>query len=184
MKPEPDTTIELDKLFAGDEEQWHAFLDKFTPVIYSSILHIIKNKTNAEDITQNIYLKLTRNNYKVLRTYNREKAALSTWLSVIAKREAFDFLRRDKSHLHNPIENVSELRYSHTERTEDYKPEIPLDILTSREKLLLHLSYDKEFSQEEISKIMGIKIQSLRNAKHRALEKLRKVYSVAKKHKK
>ena len=171
-------TIEFNKLFTGDEKEWHLFLTEFTPVIYLSISHMVNNKASIEDITQNIYLKLTRNDYKVLRTYNREKAAISTWLSVIAKREAIDFLRKDKSHLHNPIENVPEYQYSKPDKNEDDKPKIPLDILTDRERLILHLTYDKEQSQEEITKILNIKIQSLRNAKHRALEKLRKLVAL------
>ncbi len=162
------------KLIDGNEDEWESFFADFTPIIKASVYHYCFDKSQIFDITQNVYLKLTKNEYKILKTYDAKKASLSTWISIIAKREAIDFLRNDKTHLHEEFNNNTLDFKNKSHITDANRIEIPLDILTSREKLILHLSYKKEFSQEQIAKILNIKVQSLRNSKHKALEKLRK----------
>lgn len=61
------------------------------------------------------------------------------------------------------------------EHIEPEAPEIdiPLHILTARQRLVLTLLYDDEKSVAEVASILDVNEQTVRSTKHKALERLR-----------
>lgn len=165
--------IDFNKLYDGNQDEWDFFAKKYTPIIYCSVIKILKAECITSDITQDIFLKLIKNDYQLLKTFDHKKASISTWLSVIARSTTIDYLRKQKKteelQDYHYIEDNSEIKYNIPE-----KHNIPYNLLTIKEKLLLHLVFDKEYSTAEIAKIMDIEIKTVRSKKSKALSKLRK----------
>ncbi len=61
-------------------------------MVYNTALSIVQNEADAEDITQEVFIKV----YEKLAEF-RGDAALDTWLYRIAVTTAFDFLKQQKA---------------------------------------------------------------------------------------
>ena len=79
----------------GNEEAFSYLVEKYTPKVYTSIYLIVKDKYIAEDITQEVFIKIikTIKNNK----YNEEGKFLP-WMMRIAQNLAIDQFRKEKNH--------------------------------------------------------------------------------------
>lgn len=80
-------------------EAFERLLDRYEQRVFRFTLSIIRNTTRAEDVTQDVFLKL----WKALPGYDR-RASLSTWLYVIARNTALSARRATRND--EPVENV------------------------------------------------------------------------------
>lgn len=127
-----------------------------------------------EDLVQTVYMKLIRNEFKLLKSYDPERAALSTWLSLVARSTTIDALRRKRQPF-SLLEDTVEANPQ--EEASDPLPMIPLQLLTGRQKLVLSLLFEDEKSIPEAAELLGVTEQTVRSTKHKALERLRKHFS-------
>ena len=123
-----------------------------------------------EDIVQAVYLKLIRNDCRLLRTFDPERASMSTWLTLVARTTAIDTLRRLKPTTLEVEEAAASVMKKPLPEPEVH---IPVHILTSRQRLVLTLLFDDERSVPEAAEILGVNQQTIRSTKHKALERLR-----------
>ena len=72
----------------GDEQAFEVLLGRFQTPIYRYVFAILGNRTDAEDVTQEVFIKL----WRTLPRY-RFDASFSTYLTKIAHHAAHDALR-------------------------------------------------------------------------------------------
>src|SRR5438067_9189575 len=72
-----------------DQAAWNAFVDRYGPKIYAWCLHWRLQKADAEDVTQNVLLKLSHT--LVGFTYDPSKS-FRAWLKTITRHALSDFL--------------------------------------------------------------------------------------------
>ncbi|MCH2151768.1 MAG: sigma-70 family RNA polymerase sigma factor [Phycisphaerales bacterium] len=123
-----------------------------------------------EDIVQAVYLKLVRNDCRLLRTFDPERASMSTWITLVARTTAIDALRRQKP---LAIEVDESMAAAPPQPSINSQVDIPLQILTSRQRLVLTLLFDDQRSVAEAAEILGVNQQTVRSTKHKALDRLR-----------
>ncbi len=70
----------------GDEHAFSELYDRYRYPVYSTAYRIIQNAEEAQDATQEIFIKL----YRSLPVWTREKAKFSTWLFRLAANHAID----------------------------------------------------------------------------------------------
>ncbi len=169
--------INLRKLVRGDREAWETFADRFTPVIYSAVRKTFLSyrgeagRDDVEDVVQEVFLRLVRGDYRLLKTYDRKRSSPVTWLSIVARSAALDSLRRRKPPA-VPLEDRDGAAVP--PRVAGTAAEaIPPGILTPRQELILHLLFDRGLDPAEIGALLGISPQTVRSARHKALKKLR-----------
>lgn len=172
--------INIKRLVHGDKREWDVFVEHFSDVIYSSVfktfsLHIKQiDKWDIKEVVQEVFIRLIKKDYHLLRSYKSYKASLVTWLTIVARSTTIDFLRKSKPETVSvEHEVVNSIVY------EDSKVsliDIPYVLLSSRQKLVLHLLFDKGMDTSEISELLGIDVQTVRSTKHKALKKLRKFF--------
>ena len=75
----------------GDEESFSILLDRYLKYIYNFAYRLCGNKGDAEDITQDTFLKV----WKKIKNYNG-KNSFKTWLFTIARNTTIDYLRKKK----------------------------------------------------------------------------------------
>ena len=52
-------------------------------------------------------------------------------------------------------------------------PAPPLDLLTARQRLVLHLLFDRDLGVPAAARLLGVDEQTVRSSKHKALSRLR-----------
>ena len=122
---------------------------------------------------QEVFVRLCKDDFRLLRTYDPTRAGLSTWLTIVARSTARDALRRHRPPQSVPIDAVPEApaggrpiepcRSSSCRRT----------LLSPRQREMLTMLYDREMDVAEIARRLGIDPQTVRSAHHKAMLKLR-----------
>ncbi|MEJ2485839.1 MAG: sigma-70 family RNA polymerase sigma factor [Anaerolineales bacterium] len=74
----------------ADEQAFSVFYDRYVNLVFSIALTIVGNHTTAEEIVQDVFLKIWKKNH----TYQPERSKLNTWLSAIARNRSIDELRK------------------------------------------------------------------------------------------
>lgn len=75
----------------GDQKSLEILVKQYLKIIYSFIYHYIGNATDAEDITQEVFVKAWRS----LRRFD-QKQNFKAWLFTIAKNSSIDYLRKKR----------------------------------------------------------------------------------------
>ena len=171
----------LSKCLQGQKWAWDAFVDRYAPVIFAAVQRILRShglsgqEQTAEDISQDIFLRLINNDFHLLRSYDPSRASLATWLTIVTRSTTIDFLRRRR--LSTVSLDQAPPLAACPERPADPSPAtegLPLGLLTARQKLVLHLLFDRQLAPADIAKLLGISPQAVRSAKHKAIERLQR----------
>lgn len=121
---------------AGEKERFYSLIKPYERAVYSTALAVLGNPSDAEDVTQEVFLKALRG----LAGF-RAEAKFSTWLIQIALNESRMVLRRRRGKEHESLESGGEGEEG------DYRPrdfadwrEIPSEALARKElrRALLH----------------------------------------------
>ncbi len=83
--------ISLDKLRAGDRNEFARLVEVFTNPIYRLAINMVGSEQDAEDILQETFIKVFKN----VKDFE-ERSSLSTWVYRIAVNEALMLLRKGK----------------------------------------------------------------------------------------
>jgi RNA polymerase sigma factor (sigma-70 family) len=119
-----------------------------------------------------VFVRLCKDQFRLLRSYDPARAALSTWLTIVARSTARDALRRRRFDS-VPIDNVPEAQLAVAPVEPVYKLKLPEALLSPRQREILGMLYDREMEVAEIAKALGIDPQTVRSAHHKAMIKLR-----------
>ncbi|MCX6173971.1 MAG: sigma-70 family RNA polymerase sigma factor [Ignavibacteriales bacterium] len=169
----------IEHLKNGDEFIYNYVYDLYARMVYSVCFRMIGNKEEAEDATQDVFLKVFHsiNNF-------RKDSKLSTWIYQIAVNISINRLRRQK------VINFLSLDFREggkemadnslsPEKTLE-KSEIQqivqeaISSLPAKQKTAIVLSRYEELSYKEISKIMALSLSSVESLLYRAKENLAK----------
>ncbi len=165
----------LDRLIAGDKAAWDRFVARFAPVIFAAVRRKLVpagRSEDAEDVAQDVFIRLCARDYHVIRRYDASRAKLSTWLTVIAHSAAIDHLRRQKARA-QPLESVPEAQLAVDPPKDPVKVVIPPGLLSPRQALVLEMLYQREMEAAEAAQVLGVNPQTVRSTHHKALVKLR-----------
>ena len=97
----------ISKIFSEFKENnmssYNNLYEEYYSIVYGIVFTILKNKENAEDVTQEVFIKI----YNMKKENLPEKGELS-WLYTVSKNEAFQFLRKSKNQVN--IEEIYEVK--------------------------------------------------------------------------
>lgn len=166
----------IERIVAGDTGCFACLLDKYSRPVHSLILKMVRNKEDAEELAQDVFMKVFRN----LPSFKAD-CSFSTWIYRIAYNTAISELRRKKQEfvaIEEPqISNVSEEAVSEllgsvspTEQLD--RLEAALTLLPPDERALILLFYMKEKTVEELTVITGFSASNIKVKLHRIRKKL------------
>lgn len=171
---------DIARLLQGDKAEWDAFVDRFTPVIWAGVKGSIfahAGSVNPEDVrelVQSVFVRLVGQEFRLLRTYDPSKASLVTWLTIVARSAAIDSLRRRRLQVVPLDERAMDIPAP--EAASAAGIELPGNLLSPRQKLVLHLLCDDGMEPSEIASMLGVDAQTVRSTIHKAVTKLRKFF--------
>jgi len=159
-------------LLNGDSDAWGAFVRRYGGLIAAAVRGVALGHGDVEDLTQEVFLRLCKDEFRLLRSYDPERAALTTWLTIVARSTARDALRRRRPE-GVPIEAVPEAQLAVDPVEPVRKLKLPEALLSPRQREILAMLYDQEMDVSEIAHALGIDRQTVRSAHHKAMLKLR-----------
>jgi RNA polymerase sigma factor (sigma-70 family) len=163
---------ELEALARGEKEAWEAFVRRYAGLVVAAVRGVAREAAEVEDLVQEVFLRLCRDDFRLLRTYDPARAQLSTWITIVARSTARDALRRHRPVV-VPIEAVPESRLA-VDPVEPVRPlKLPEALLSPRQREILTMLYDQEMDVSEVAAALGIDRQTVRSAHHKAMVKLR-----------
>ena len=168
--------IDLEALVQGDKAAWDVFVRRYTGLILSAVRGVAREAGEIEDLVQEVFVRLCKDGFRLLKTYDPSRAGLSTWLTIVARSTARDALRR-RHPMVTPLEAVPESLLA----VNDAPPEhvrLPDGLLSPRQKLVLTLLYDRDMEVAEVANTLGVDPQTVRSTHHKAMLKLRSHFAV------
>jgi RNA polymerase sigma-70 factor (ECF subfamily) len=167
---------------SGNEKALEVLIQRYLKQIYGFIYNSVKNTSNADDLTQEVFVKAWKNIKKFKTTKN-----FKSWLFTIAKNTVIDFSRKKKEipfssfeteDGNNPIiDNLSDLELLPDKRAQklDLKNEVALAMknLSAKYTLILSLYYEKGLTFREISEMLGEPLNTIKSRHRRGLDMLK-----------
>jgi len=163
---------DLEGLLRGERGAWDAFVRRYAGLVVAAVRSVAREGGEVEDLTQEVFLRLCKDNFRLLRSYDPSRAGLSTWITIVARSTARDAMRRYRP-ASVPIENVPEGRLAVDAVEPVRKLKLPEALLSPRQREILTMLYDREMEVAEIAHVLGIDPQTVRSAHHKAMVKLR-----------
>ena len=172
--PGADDLALIDRLLNGDPAAWSLFVNRFAAVIFAAVRRRLVpagRADDAEDVAQDVFMRLCARDFRLLRSYDPGKAKVTTWLTVVATSSAIDHLRRQKGPTLD-IDSVPERRLS-VDPVLPERVKIPPDLLSPRQALVIEMLYRREMEVAEVAEALAVDPQTVRSTHHKALTKLR-----------
>lgn len=162
----------IDKVLKGDTNAFAFLVEKYKVMVFSMSVKLLKNKEEAEEVSQDTFIKA----YKNLANFER-KSKFSTWLYRIAYRNCLDVLK--KNSIRYNFTDINEITINQIEATETVLDGIEkaersqlinecLQKLPEEERTILWLFYFKELSLNEIVDITSLSKSNVKVKLHRA----------------
>jgi RNA polymerase sigma factor (sigma-70 family) len=161
-----------DALTRGEKGAWEAFVRRYAGLVAAAVRTIAREPGEVEDLAQEVFLRLCKDDFRLLRSYDPARAGLSTWITIVARSTARDALRKRRPAT-VPIEAVPEARLAVDPVEPVRKLKLPEALLSPRQREILAMLYDREMEVAEIAHTLGIDPQTVRSAHHKAMLKLR-----------
>lgn len=161
-----------DTLLKGEKAAWDAFVRRYGGLIVAAVRGVAPPHADIEDLTQDVFIRLCKDDFRLLRSYDPARASLSTWLTIVARSTARDGLRRRRGEL-VPIDAVPEAQLAVEPVEPVQKLKLPEALLSPRQREILAMLYDREMEVSEIARALDIDPQTVRSAHHKAMIKLR-----------
>ena len=170
----------IHRILSGDEEAFTALVRKYQKSVHALAWRKIGDFHHAEEITQDTFLQV----YKKLSTL-KDHRQFSGWLYVITSRQCLNWLRKKKSTIQS-LETISmktmnkaaysqyEMEQREAESTEHLQNAVKklLNKLPESERTVMTLYYLGEMTTREVSKFLGVSINTVTSRLHRARQRL------------
>lgn len=169
----------LIRIAAGDAAALHLLYDRYGTLVHSLALRILSDRAAAEDVTQEVFLKVWRFGAR----FNEERGRVSTWLLNITRNTAIDLLRagrRASPDRFEPLENAADLG----DRGPSTEALVEVSVLGAqvREALLrlapeqrqvIDLAYFQGKTQQQIAEETRVPLGTVKSRARLALDNLR-----------
>lgn len=174
---EKKTDIELYTNFLnGDEESFNTIVKRYRQTLISFILGYVKQLDVAEDLAQDtfVYMLINKRNYNF-------KSSLKTYLFIIAKCRAINYIKRQKKSVaydENYVLSIEDtLNLEEELLKEEKKKEIYFAIkkLKYEYQMAIYLKDLQDFEYKEICKILNKTMPQTKVLIHRARKALKKI---------
>ena len=171
----PDRDGELvERYLTGDTTAFDEIMVRYERQIYRICYRFVENREDALDLAQDVFIKA----FEHLATFRRE-STLKTWLYRIAMNHCINHVKKHSQEFVEVTEYTGSVHASVHAQMEDREQREHfrslVKLLPPKQKAILELRINEHLSYEEIAKISGRSISTIKASVFFALEKLRKL---------
>ena len=170
------TELELVQLLKQRDQSAFGYLyDNYSGALLSVIHNIISDIDLANDVLQEVFVKIWRQ----IESYDETKGRLFTWMLNISRNASIDTTRSKGFQQNKQNQELSEHVYDNSGSSE-----IPIDQIGLRKvvhqlkeeyRILMELTYFQGYTQDEIAKMLDIPLGTVKTRLRNALIQLRTV---------
>ena len=179
--PAPSTDFSVDaRLIAdclrGEMRAFDEIVHLHTPRIFNYVLHMTRHRQDAEDVTQQTFIKA----YTHLASFDPTRSFIA-WLLTIARRTALNHFRSAKNF--EPVAEETAAQDPTPDRQLEKRDQLDTlwaqakRVLSEREFEILWLRYAEDMSLEDTARIAGITQTHTKIIAFRARQRLMKLQS-------
>ena len=171
-KKKQDDNVLLVAFAKGDRSAAQQLTERLMPKIYSHAYYRLGNIADAEDVTQEAFLKL----WKIAPNWKHDKAQVSTWLYRVVYNLCKDRYRR--ATLENLIsaQEATHGTQSPTDKIDaQYRQKALYDAMSKlpeNQRLAIQLRHIDELSNPEIAEVMELSVEAVESLTARGKRKL------------
>lgn len=156
----------LAKVASGDESALGELYDQTNKILFGNILHIVRSRGRAEDILQDVYMKIWRR----AGSYRPDKGKPITWLCAIARNSAIDVVRRE-GRITEISDDVLENVADNVQPADDWLCDMEdhealrkcLETLRADHRKSIRLAYFEGYTQSELANHIGVPIGTIKS---------------------
>jgi RNA polymerase sigma factor (sigma-70 family) len=171
---QPDEAVLVERARKGDLLAYDGLVKRYQERVYATVYHMTANHEDASDLAQEAFIKA----FQALKSF-KGGSSFYTWVYRIAVNKTINFLKQRKNRTHLSLDDL-DLNAEHdpdlvalisekTPRREINLSELQERLNTAMQKLsephrlVVTLHDVQEMSHEEIAKIMGCNIGTVRS---------------------
>lgn len=170
----------IQQYLKGDEKSLEILIARYLKLIYSFVYRNVGSAGDAEDITQEVFVRVWKNIKKF-----DQKRNFRPWIFQIAKNASIDFLRKKKSipfsrfeneKGQNPmVENFSAAPLNIIENLSNKKTlSVAMECLNAKEQKVINLRHEGGLSFAEIADTFCESINTVKSRYRRGIGNLKK----------
>jgi len=161
----------IEKLRRKDKEAVKIFLNEFKVPLYNYIYRFVYNRHDAEDILQEVFLKIFKNISKIDFSKNYK-----SFIYRLTKNATLDFLKnkKDEHELDKEAICIENSPYEKLQ-TKD-RIEKALRCISQEEREIIVLKYVQEFKISEISEMLKLSESAVKVRIFRAIRKIKNMH--------
>ena len=171
-----DDKLIINKFKEGDVLSFDDIFKKYNKKVYYFALSYLKNKEEAEDVVQEVFMNLWKYRDQINEYYVFSKYLFKITYNATCKR--FRKQASDKKHLEEVLKNISiednstklDIEYNNLVETAN----LLIEKLPSRQKKILLLNIEEQLTTEQIAQKLNISKKTVENYLAMAKSSLRK----------
>ncbi len=167
----------MQRVAADDEQAIGDLYDRFAPLVYRMAYQTMPTRADAEDVVQEVFVRL----WRTADRFDPKRAALVTWVMLLARRHMVDRLRRFRSRL-----SPSRLEEGWTPPSDTDAPIVGMEqderyaavlrrveMLPELQQTVVKRAYLGGQTLKQIGMELGVPLGTIKSALSRALVRLR-----------
>ncbi len=164
----------VQRVLQGEREAFQGIIERYQGPVLRLLRHLIGHEQGSEDIAQDVFMTV----YVQLKSFDSTRSRFSTWLFTIARNKAINALKKkrpayvamvpEKVDEHDPADVTMEKEMFERLDRELYR-------LPARQRRALIWAEFEQLPYEEIARIEGVRLGTIKSRINRARAKLRAV---------
>ena len=169
--PASDSEI-INAVLEGDSYSFGELVDRYQARLMRYLINLLGNHHDCEEIVQDSFMQ----GFRHLNAFDSNKSCFEAWLTTIARRKAFNYKQKKRP---STIAQMNETKdYApNNQAMEGWREE--LDTALARLPILQRSAFTlteiQQMPYEQVSKIEGVPIGTIKSRVSRAKEKLRNI---------
>jgi RNA polymerase sigma-70 factor (ECF subfamily) len=159
----------LARIAAGDERAFSRLCDLFAGPVLGEALRHLSDRAAAEDVTQEVFLRIWRNAHR----FDAERGRAEAWIATIARNASRDALRRKGSVPVDELSDAVDPSPDPVDEVADASQALQLQAavaaLAPGSREVIELAYWQGLSQVEIAERLGLPLGTVKTRTRRGL---------------
>ena len=168
----------LERLQGGEANALEELFDRYSPLLYSMVLRIVRTPADAEDTVQEVWLQV----WKRVATFDPRRGTVAAWLVMLARSRALDRYRSlaSRRNAEGRVEaeveaSPDDASTSATQRQLSDRVTQALGQLAPQQRQVIEIAYFEGLSQTEIAARLNAPLGTVKSWTRQGLTKLREL---------
>jgi len=164
----------VDRYLTGDMSAFEELMLRYERPIYRVCYRFVENREDAQDLAQEVFIKA----FEHLTSFRRE-SSLKTWLYRIAMNHCINHVKKNSKEFVEVTDFIGSVKPSIQSVLEEQEQRAQfrrlIKHLPPKQKAIVEMRINEQLSYEEIARMSGRSVSTIKASVFFALEKLRKL---------